>query len=163
MKTQVQFLQRHFKLYEQQQPHGTGTSATKKRYDFTDDKVVCGNSYRYKIQSVSTDGTIKDYDAISVIADVPKTYSLYQNYPNPFNPSTMIQFDLKQTSTVTLDIYNIIGQRMFGESYGLMNAGRYDKNINFASYAGGVYFYRITAEGSSGEKFVAIKKAVFMK
>ena len=41
---------------------------------------------------------------------IPKGFILNQNYPNPFNSITMIQYELHQPSTVTLKIYNSLGQ-----------------------------------------------------
>ncbi|HEY9166598.1 MAG TPA: GLUG motif-containing protein [Candidatus Kryptonia bacterium] len=142
---------------------GLGTSSTGRTYNFTDNRVVSGSTYQYKIQSVSTSGMTKDLTTLTVTVDVPKTYALYQNYPNPFNPSTTIRFDLKQQSTVTLDIYNVLGQRVLGDNFGTLNAGRYNQNINLGSYASGVYFYRIDAVGNDGKRFESIKKLVLMK
>ncbi len=142
---------------------GLGTSSSGRSYGFTDDKVISGYTYTYKIQSVSTNGTTKDLSTLSVTVGVPKTYALYQNYPNPFNPSTTIRFDLKQASTVTLDIYNVLGQRVMEQNYGTMNAGRYNENINMDKFASGAYFYRIAAAGNDGQRFVSIKKFVLMK
>ncbi|HEY9165328.1 MAG TPA: LamG-like jellyroll fold domain-containing protein [Candidatus Kryptonia bacterium] len=142
---------------------GLGTSSTGRSYDFMDTHVVSGSTYNYKIQSVSTSGTVKDLTTLTVTVDNPKTYALYQNYPNPFNPSTTIRFDLKEQSDVTLEIYNVLGQRMLEENYGAMNAGRYNKLVNMDRFASAVYFYRISAVGNDGQKFVSIKKLVLMK
>ena len=142
---------------------GLGTSSSGRSYDFTDNHVVSGATYQYKIQSVSTNGTTKDLSTISVTVDVPRTYALYQNYPNPFNPSTTIRFDLKEQSNVTLDIYNVLGQRVLENNYGTMNAGRFNEVVNMDRFASGVYFYRILAQGSDGQKFVSMKKLVLMK
>ncbi len=142
---------------------GIGTSSTGRTYDFTDNKVISGATYQYKIQSVSTNGTTKELSTLSVTVDVPKAYALYQNYPNPFNPSTTIRFDLKEPSTVSLDIYNVLGQRVLENNYGNMNAGRYNEAVNMDRFATGVYFYQIAAKGNDGEKFVSIKKLVLMK
>jgi len=49
------------------------------------------------------------------------------------------------------------------ESYGVMDAGRYEKSIAMAQYSSGVYYYRINAVGNNGERFVAIKKAMLVK
>ncbi len=142
---------------------GLGTSSTGRNYDFTDNHVVSGATYNYKIQSVSTNGTTKDLSTLSVTVDVPKTYALYQNYPNPFNPSTTIRFDLKEQSNVTLDVYNVLGQRVIADNYGTVNAGRYNQIVSMERFASGVYFYRIIAAGNDGQKFVSIKKLLLMK
>ncbi len=42
----------------------------------------------------------------------PKTFALYQNYPNPFNPQTAIQYDLPSQYRVSIDIFNVAGQRV---------------------------------------------------
>jgi hypothetical protein len=142
---------------------GLGTSSTGRSYSFMDDHVVSGATYQYKIQSVSTNGNTKDLSTLSVTVDVPKTYALYQNYPNPFNPSTTVRFDLKEPSTVTLQIYNILGQKVEEWNYGMMQAGRFNESIDMSRCASGVYFYQITALGTQGQKFVGLKKLILLK
>jgi hypothetical protein len=44
-----------------------------------------------------------------------------------------------------------------------MDAGRYNENISMTRFASGVYFYKISAAGNDGQKFVSIKKLVLMK
>ncbi len=142
---------------------GLGTSSSGRDYSFTDNKVTSGATYQYKVQSVSTSGTTKDLTTLSVTVDVPKNYALYQNYPNPFNPSTTIRFDLKQQSTVSLEIYNVLGQRVEYWNYGMKDAGRYNESINMTRFASGLYYYRINAVGNDGEKFASIKKLMLVK
>ena len=44
--------------------------------------------------------------------ELPSSFALSQNYPNPFNPSTNFKFELPKASRVTIDIYNILGQKV---------------------------------------------------
>ncbi len=142
---------------------GSGTSSAGKVYSFTDNHVTSGATYEYKIQSVSTNGTTTDLNTLTATVNIPKNYALYQNYPNPFNPSTTIRFDLKEQSTVTLEIYNLLGQKVIEQNYGAMDAGRYNEIVNMDRFASGVYLCRIAAVGNDGQRFVSVKKLVLMK
>lgn len=150
---------------------GLGTSTTGKTYSFTDSKVTSGSTYLYKIESVSTGGSTTELNTVSATVEVPKEYALYQNYPNPFNPATTIRFDLKQQSTVTLEIYNALGQRVEHWNYGMMDAGRYNEVVNMDKFASGIYYYKLVANGvesnapvgDNGDRFVSLKKLVLLK
>ncbi len=95
---------------------------------------------------------------------IPKEYALYQNYPNPFNPTTRLQFDIPQLSTVTLKVYNILGQEVATlVNHETMEPGVKVAQLNGSSLASGLYFYRITADGVNGKNFVSIKKMMLVK
>jgi len=81
---------------------------------------------------------------------VATEYSLSQNYPNPFNPTTNINYDLPEQSTVSLTIFDIRGQAVMT----LLDAGKppgnyvvkwsgLDQSGNQVST--GVYFCRLDA------------------
>ena len=89
----------------------------------------------------------------------PTTYSLSQNYPNPFNPSTTISFGLPKESTVTLKVYNMIGQEVLTLiDNQRMGMGYHTVKVDGSNLTSGVYLYKLTA----GE-FVATKKMVLIK
>lgn len=46
------------------------------------------------------------------ILQSPDSFILNVNYPNPFNPSTTISFEIPEDCFVSLNIYNIAGQRI---------------------------------------------------
>jgi len=93
----------------------------------------------------------------------PNSFSLAQNYPNPFNPSTSIQFSLPRASNVTLEVFNILGQkvttlvdkRLFAGSH---NAVWNGMDASRRAVSTGIYLYRLTA----GD-FVETKKMILLK
>jgi hypothetical protein len=71
------------------------------------------------IASGSSDGWIgkMSIDALTDVQEIssgviPNSFGLSQNYPNPFNPSTTIEFNLPTRSHVSIEIFNILGQRV---------------------------------------------------
>jgi flagellar hook assembly protein FlgD len=88
---------------------------------------------------------------------------LGQNYPNPFNPSTIIHFELPKVSTITLDVFNILGQKVRTLIDRQLPAGIY--NVTFDGrgddrkpLASGVYLYRLTAENYSRSRAMMLLK-----
>ena len=77
-------------------------------------------------------------------------YALYQNYPNPFNTETEIRFVLPEPSHVSLEIYNISGERIATLRNSQENAGYHStswdgKGELGRSVAGGIYLCRFQA------------------
>ncbi len=76
---------------------------------------------------------------------LPTRFALNNNYPNPFNPTTNISFDLPQTSEVTIEVFNIQGQRVATLVNGTMNAGSQTVAFDASGLSSGIYLYRMTA------------------
>lgn len=81
--------------------------------------------------------------------DLPERVELQQNYPNPFNPSTTIQFNLNQTADVTLEVFNITGQRVSTLINGTLNAGSHTQTFNASGLSSGLYIYRLKTPSST--------------
>jgi hypothetical protein len=94
---------------------------------------------------------------------LPTAFALHNNYPNPFNPVTNILYDVPELTDVTLEIFNVMGQRVRTLAQGSHEPGRYQIVWNATndigeSLSSGMYIYRIQA----GD-FVSVKKLVLMK
>ena len=73
-----------------------------------------------------------------------------QNFPNPFNSSTTIRYTLPEEMSTSLEIYNIIGNKVADLLHGQQSMGHHFINWNGKTVAGwdvpaGVYFAKITA------------------
>ncbi len=94
---------------------------------------------------------------------IPDRTALCGNYPNPFNPETTINFDLKENSPVTIDVYNIKGQRIATVADGDFNAGHHSVvwngiDNNGKQVSSGVYFYKMhSGTYTKSRKMILIK------
>lgn len=89
---------------------------------------------------------------------VPKEFSLSQNYPNPFNPSTNIEFTVAKTESISLIVYNILGQQVKVLVNSELNAGKHVVNFNASGLASGIYIYRLM-----GNSVNIIKKMILLR
>ncbi|MHB1050366.1 MAG: LamG-like jellyroll fold domain-containing protein [Bacteroidota bacterium] len=101
-------------------------------------------------------------------AELPTVYALSQNFPNPFNPVTTINYQLPEASSVTITIYNTLGQEVKRLVNEQQIAGYYSvqwngTNHDNRSVASGMYIYRIEAAGGDGAKFTQVKKMMLLK
>ncbi|RKY75691.1 hypothetical protein DRQ07_11485, partial [candidate division KSB1 bacterium] len=76
---------------------------------------------------------------------IPVNYILSQNFPNPFNNSTTLKYRLPKNCYVTLNLYNIRGQKVRALFNGFKQAGSHTLRVNGDDLPSGLYFYRIRA------------------
>jgi hypothetical protein len=86
----------------------------------------------------------------TVSATLPLKFVLSQNFPNPFNPVTEVEYSVPYRAYVTIDIYNILGERVKRLVSETKSAGSYKIEWSGADEAGksvstGVYLYRFQA------------------
>lgn len=96
-------------------------------------------------------------------AAVPQQFELKHNYPNPFNASTTIEFAIPEAAQTTLEVYNVMGQRVVTLVNTYTEAGRYSvywdgRDARGSTIASGIYLYRL----QSGQ-YLDTKKMVLMK
>lgn len=94
---------------------------------------------------------------------IPDDFEIKSNYPNPFNPTTTIRYGIPEQASVTLNVYNILGQRVADLVNETKAAGYYSVNFDASHLASGLYIGRLTALGKSGKKFVKEMKMQLIK
>lgn len=65
--------------------------------------------------------------------------------PSPTAQTVKVTYSLKETTNVTLDIINEVGQSVIKKEQGKQAAGNYSSDIDLNKSAAGVYFMRFTA------------------
>ena len=78
--------------------------------------------------------------------NIPDKFNLLQNYPNPFNPSTTIDYSLANEASVTLTIFNSLGQQIAILLNNVRKSpGNHSILFNASGLTSGTYFYRLQA------------------
>ena len=106
---------------------------------------------------IIVDGTSNDDNEANLVT------TLQGNYPNPFNPETTISFTTQKDNLVTLDVYNVKGQKVKTLINEHRTAGQHSvvwngTDDNNRKVSSGVYFYRMR-----NGKFSSTKKMILMK
>ncbi len=139
----------------------SGSSSIGARYAWTDNNVVSGVTYEYRLVEVTMGGSripLGSITASTVNTVLPVEHALYQNFPNPFNPETSISFDLATSDFVTLTVYNLAGQQVTTLVNREMAAGHNIVRFSGAGLGSGMYLYKLEAGSFSDTKKMMILK-----
>ena len=113
-------------------------------YDYNDRVLIAGD-IDYVVVKLNND--------TGPTENIPATITTHNNYPNPFNPTTSINFNISNLSRVTVEVFNIKGQKvktllndtLQTGSHSVVWDGNDSHNMPTSS---GLYFYRISTENS---------------
>jgi hypothetical protein len=119
--------------------------------------IITGTSFSDITNSAAHINTIST--GINHNPEIVDGYKLHQNYPNPFNPSTKIKFALKETGSVKLIIYNLLGEMISKIIDNELPSGTHEIEITSDNLSSGMYIYRLEV----ANKFVDMKKMTLLK
>ncbi len=92
------------------------------------------------------------------ITQAPLNFELFQNYPNPFNPTTDITYSVTNTSNLTLEVYNLLGQKIRTLVNKIHSPGQYQVRFDATNLTSGVYFYVLNSGGKSESRKMILLK-----
>lgn len=88
----------------------------------------------------------------------PTSFILNQNYPNPFNPSTIISYQLPESSLISVKIFDTLGREITTLFDGKMSAGEHQIQFDGTGLSSGVYIYQLQTKD-----FVQTRKMLLLK
>ncbi|MCD4829812.1 MAG: T9SS type A sorting domain-containing protein, partial [Candidatus Cloacimonetes bacterium] len=159
-----------YRVEREDDDSGEVTVLTEQITDLEYFDVAPGGTWIYHVYALYTTGlsiamstdpiTITDNNGNEV---PPCVTALNGNYPNPFNPVTTVAFSLAEAGDVTIDIYNVRGQKVTTLVDGPMEAGQHNitwqgTDSNGQPVGSGIFFYKM----KSG-RFTATKKMILLK
>ena len=124
-------------------------------YDFNHDGLKDMIISKFGVNSQGRGWTYADVYLASKIVSVKEQHpdrsdiQLFPNYPNPFNPETSIEYVLHKRATITLTIYNILGQPVSTLVHGEEDAGRHQVVWDATGMSSGVYICQLEVPGIS--------------
>ena len=134
------------------------------------------------LQTASLSGTfIEEWDDLSVVVFVQEdaSWEVYQSawsvegtvgieenkteiitgiYPNPANSTTWIKYELRESSSINIDIYNMTGELVFSSDQGNQPAGNHKVQIDTRDLANGIYTIQLRANDRNIVEKLVISK-----
>jgi hypothetical protein len=130
-------------------------------------KTITNNKLRILYQTADIAGSnIKD--ATVAVHDVSMDYREYtdvftgtndkpamnnnvvsQNNPNPFKGNSVVYVNVEKPANLSLEVYNLMGQKIMSINKGSVNTGVYPFTIDGSQLSSGVYFYTVKINNQS--------------
>ena len=89
---------------------------------------------------------------------IPGYFSLDQAYPNPFNPTVNIPFTLSKLSHVTIDIYDINGNKIDKLANDIYPSGTYNITWEADGFSSGAYIIIANFDGETQQQKIVLMK-----
>ena len=88
--------------------------------------------------------------------ELPESFTVRGNYPNPFRESTLLIVDLPWPATLNVEVFDVMGRRVFSQPPVDLTAG-WSQSIRLEGSAlpSGLYVYQIHAESPVGTRRLA--------
>ncbi|MCI0450546.1 MAG: T9SS type A sorting domain-containing protein [Chlorobi bacterium] len=144
---------------------GHGTTNEQQSYKYKDLKLVTGK-YQYRLKQIDYNSNFEYYNLTNpdeIIIGKPNVADLFQNYPNPSNPVSKVDFQIPFNGKVSIKVYDVSGKEVAVLTDKQYEAGFYTVEFNGSNLASGVYFYRLIAESTDGNRFTKTIKLVLIK
>jgi hypothetical protein len=142
---------------------GKGTTTEVQNYSYVDKTTTPNINYAYRLKQIDFNGSYNYSEVVNLGESNPFNFELLQNYPNPFNPATTISIGLPVKSDVTLDVYNIVGEKVLSLYNGELAAGNYNYTVDASNLTSGIYIYVLNATGEDGKNSTLSRKMTLLK
>ena len=148
---------------------GYGSTSARNEYSYIDKAIEPGLTYEYRLSDVDYKGKVTTHNPVSVLYLagesnlIPRSFKLRSIYPNPFNPSTTISFEMLQRTSLTISVYNLMGQETWRSEQGETEVGSHKVVWNGVNHLGevvsaGVYFINLKTP-----QYQLVQKAILIR
>jgi hypothetical protein len=126
--------------------NGAGTTTEGQSYQYRTKELSFGE-HEFRLQQVDRDGTTALSDVTSLRITLDEAYALSGVYPNPLRTSGTFDLTVRETQTVTVTVFDVLG-RQVKTLYDEEMAANQTETLRFdaSSLASGTYFVRVRGE-----------------
>jgi len=143
---------------------GNGTTTEENNYTFDVGQLEPG-IHQFRLKQIDFDGKFEYSNIIETSVDLPNSHFLSSAYPNPFNPKTSFSLSVKESSQVTVVLYNGLGKAVKTIFEGRLNSGQSQSfTIDAGNLNSGMYLYRVQGTATSSSlQFDETKRVMLLK
>ncbi len=138
---------------------GEGTTSAPQQYRFRLYDLEPG-VHQFRLRQVDYDGAYAYSKEIERTIHLDEPFQLSNPYPNPFRRRARFDLEVAHTQHVTVEVYNLLGQRVAVLHDGVL--GAYEERAPFTFAAGslpsGLYLVRV-----QGERFTATRRVALVR
>jgi hypothetical protein len=85
-------------------------------------------------------------------------FELMPAFPNPFNPNTTIQYNVKNSESISLQVIDVSGRVVETLLDDIIEPGNHEITWNARNHPSGIYFVKLTSgERSQTQKLILLK------
>lgn len=115
--------------------------------------------HNFRLVAVEKDGSRNVYGNTTVLVEVPGSHVVNSAYPNPFAASATVEFAVAKAQSVTVEVYNTLGQKVATVFEGAVDANNTKAvRISAQGLHNGTYFVRISGETFSETQRISVVK-----
>lgn len=103
-----------------------------------------------RVYQASTNGLRED--------GIPRDTRLFQNFPNPFNPNSDIRYQIADSRSVRLSVFDMLGREVAVLVDEKKEPGEYSVSWKAGGMSSGVYFCRLNAGSYAGTTRMVLMK-----
>lgn len=136
---------------------GTTTESTSYRYEVS--SLIPG-THQFRLRQVDIDGTARLSETVSLTVGTDQPLQLSEPSPNPVRAGTQIRFSVQNPGSVTVELYNVLGQRVATVYEGTAAPEKVQtirlRPQGLAGVSSGIYFVRLKANGATQTRRVTV-------
>ncbi len=136
---------------------GNNNSTVQINYGFSDYNVQKDVRYYYRLKQMDNDGQYEYTDVATAKITGQSTFAVMNFVPNPTAASTRLVITSDVEQSITVDVYDVIGQKMMGGAYDITK-GTNQIDFDLRKFAAGPYTAIVSAGNETFSRKIVLTR-----